>query len=76
MKTISPQKPDLAPAPAKSAGKPTLHLAYLDGFRGLAALYVMIGHAFETIMPDPQHEHLSRALKLLDMPFKYGHFAV
>jgi len=42
-----------APNPVDLSGRPKIHLNFLDGLRGLAALYVMFHHAWLTIWTDP-----------------------
>ncbi len=39
-------QPSRAPADAAAIAAPREHLLFLDGLRGLAALYVMLGHAY------------------------------
>jgi peptidoglycan/LPS O-acetylase OafA/YrhL len=57
-------------------GGPRPHLGYLDSIRGLAALYVALGHAYVSIRPQMKMELMNpwavRFLKLTDL----GHFAV
>lgn len=52
----------------------SIHLAYLDGLRALAALYVVVHHSIK------QYDHLIEAgpnyIKVLTKPFVYGHYAV
>jgi peptidoglycan/LPS O-acetylase OafA/YrhL len=36
-------------------GRPKVHLSFLDGLRGLAALYVMFHHAWLTVWIDPKY---------------------
>jgi peptidoglycan/LPS O-acetylase OafA/YrhL len=65
-------------------------IKFLDGFRGLAALFVLIHHAsyllhrgyfvqiqsFGKVTSSSSHPGLYRALSLAFYPFQYGHFAV
>ena len=46
------------------------HLHYIDGMRALAALYVVVHHAFLEIWPDANTQNYFIGL------FRYGHFAV
>jgi peptidoglycan/LPS O-acetylase OafA/YrhL len=56
-----------------------IHLSYLDGMRGLAALYVILGHVFD--YTNYNHENLSQgemplwARYLIEI-FGYGNYAV
>ena len=50
------------------------HLAYLDGLRGLAALFVVVHHAYITVWPEKQHP--AGILKALLAPLGFGHYAV
>lgn len=54
------------------------HLAYLDGIRALAALYVVIAHAYETVWPGNlgRHPHGLTARLTGWMIFGNGHYAV
>ncbi len=49
-----------------------LHLPYLDSIRGLAALYVAIGHIWQFLVVQPPYATLPSILAM----FKLGHFAV
>src|SRR5438552_18554076 len=62
-----------------------LNLQFVDGLRGLAALYVMVGHArwllwegySEGFLKHPQdYSIFNKALVYLFSLFKYGHEAV
>lgn len=50
-------------------------LAYLDGVRGLAALYIVFGHAIFSAS-HMLRERFPTWLSLFTRPFEYGHFAV
>lgn len=50
------------------------HLGYLDGLRALAAVYVMLCHAFLEV--DFRHQRLSDFAKCVLQIFFFGHFAV
>lgn len=60
-------------SPQPPPGRVRLH--FLDGIRGLAALYVLIFHALTIELPQPEGE-LSFAMRTLREWFGYGHFAV
>lgn len=74
--TLSPSKTETSAVPVASPVKRSAHLAYLDGFRGLAALYVLLGHAFATVLPVSSGGHMNVWMARIAEPFKYGHFAV
>lgn len=52
-----------------------LRLHYLDGIRGLAAMYVLIFHSLRLVVPRPD-DGLSIPLRSLRALFGYGHSAV
>ncbi len=54
---------------------PRLRLEFLDGMRGLAALYVVLHHTVEEVEPF-DGAHYSRLLALALKPFNMGHYAV
>lgn len=57
--------------------RPDKHLAYLDGMRGLCALFVLIHHSWLTIWPIfIRDHHPSGIMALLTGWMLYGHFAV
>jgi peptidoglycan/LPS O-acetylase OafA/YrhL len=59
-----------------ASARPRLHLPFLDSLRGLAALYVALGHSYVSMRPQLDFAAIPRpvleALKLTDL----GHFAV
>jgi peptidoglycan/LPS O-acetylase OafA/YrhL len=65
-----------APAPVPP---PAERLAFLEGIRGLAALYVAVSHVFTMVDPAPLTGAPSTApewIRHLAAPFLYGHIAV
>lgn len=52
-----------------------VHLAYLDGIRGLAALFVVLHHAWQFVMLRPGIAHPPRWFAAMTV-FKYGQYAV
>jgi peptidoglycan/LPS O-acetylase OafA/YrhL len=58
-----------------AAARPRLRLGFLDGIRGLAALYVLIFHALTISVPQDD-QALSAPMRALRSVFGYGHFAV
>ena len=50
-----------------------LHVDYLDGIRAVAALYVVIHHAFLQI---PNSDTNAVGFQILEFPFRFGRFAV
>ncbi|MBC7914986.1 MAG: acyltransferase [Pyrinomonadaceae bacterium] len=52
---------------------PLVHLAYLDGLRAVAALYVVLHHV---IVQFDLSKESSTFLKVFSRPFLYGHYAV
>ena len=59
---------------AKKAPTSATHLAYLDGLRGLAALFVVVHHAYVTVWPEKNHP--AGILKTALAPLGFGHYAV
>lgn len=62
-----------------SSPPPAERLAFLEGIRGLAALYVAISHIFTMVDPSPLSGAKSTApewIRNLAAPFLYGHVAV
>jgi peptidoglycan/LPS O-acetylase OafA/YrhL len=56
---------------------PKIHLAYLDGVRALAAIYVMLGHAALQIWPVYTSERRPTGFdRYLFQTFSYAHYAV
>src|SRR6185503_12558932 len=65
-----------APAPLD---QPKQKLAYIDGMRGAAALYVVLGHLCAMVDPNLRIGKPSQTpewLQGLMSPFSYGHLAV
>ncbi len=65
--------------PAQSSHRPGERLDFVEGMRGLAALYVVLGHFVS--MVDPKYVRNAPALsppwmQSLMAPFRYGHLAV
>ena len=52
------------------------HLRFLDGLRGLAALYVVVHHIFAEISPSTTGQELPRKIAFLLRPLAFGHLAV
>lgn len=64
------------PAPAS---QPVSRLPFLEGLRGVAALYVVLGHICFLADPARLLGHVDRApqwLQILMRPFQFGHLAV
>ena len=61
-----------APAPTDAAAARS-HLAFLDGFRGAAALYVVLHHAMLNLPAPASSDRLDRFLRLITSE---GHYAV
>lgn len=81
--TLSPQVTESAPAssgaPEKAA--PARHLAYLDGLRAVAALYVVVSHALSYVVgathPDPKTSLMAAKLMAYTrLLLGQGHYAV
>ncbi|MGZ3600804.1 MAG: acyltransferase family protein [Ktedonobacterales bacterium] len=82
----SPQAPSRAgtPTPASNSAPPTSHtpqfphrrLVFVDGLRALAALYVVVHHAWLQIWPVDYSRFPSGSLAVLTNWMGYGHFAV
>jgi peptidoglycan/LPS O-acetylase OafA/YrhL len=54
-----------------------IRLTYLDGLRGLAALYVMLHHMSLEVWPDQQFNGGGYAVeRLITRPLAFGHYAV
>ncbi len=62
----------LNPGPTPQPRSPAVHLDYLDGIRGLAALYVVAHHAALQVWPLYRADQVPSALRFL----QYGRFAV
>jgi peptidoglycan/LPS O-acetylase OafA/YrhL len=62
----------LEPLPTNRAARPSLHLAYLDGLRAVAALYVLVFH----VMMGFSLGSLTGSWRFLRRAFAYGHEAV
>ncbi len=60
-------------APVKT---PSVHLKYLDGLRGLAALYVVIHHAYLEACSDKSIQSISPAMAHATNWLKFGQIAV
>jgi peptidoglycan/LPS O-acetylase OafA/YrhL len=54
----------------KTNEAPTLHLTFIDGMRGIAALYVVLHHAFQG------SQSASQSPQLWSYPFSHGHAMV
>ena len=65
--------PDLLSKPATSVPAPA-HLKYLDGLRGLAALYVVLFHCTQPVSGD--WARFPFVVRILGQTLMYGHFAV
>ncbi|HEX8033216.1 MAG TPA: hypothetical protein VF510_05180, partial [Ktedonobacterales bacterium] len=82
----SPQAPSSAgtPTPASNNNPTTSHtphfpqqrLVFVDGLRALAALYVVVHHAWLEIWPVDYNRFPSGSLAVLTNWMGYGHFAV
>lgn len=64
-----------ASAQAARGAAPRLRLHFLDGIRGLAALYVLLFHSLTIAVPQ-DNQQLSAPMRVLRALFGYGHFAV
>src|SRR5437016_5916610 len=63
--------------PQPVAGDSTrIRLDFLDGLRGLAALYVVLSHVYSEITWNGGAAHLSHTLLHLLKPLSYGRYAV
>ncbi len=51
------------------------HLKYLDGLRGLSALYVVVSHVHQ-ILGDPGSQYVPRIWQAATAVFNYGYYAV
>jgi peptidoglycan/LPS O-acetylase OafA/YrhL len=73
------ESPGVSDAPVKPS---RIHLGFIDALRALAALYVVVGHAFYEL--DPYQKDLMAAYPKVEKVitflsialFRYGHFAV
>lgn len=64
---------------ARTEEQPKRKLAYIDGMRGVAAVYVVIGHLWNMVDPNARVGKPSNSpewLKELTSPFWHGHLAV
>jgi peptidoglycan/LPS O-acetylase OafA/YrhL len=59
---------------SSSKASPRLHLNFLDGLRGFAALYVVCCHA--ALLLSQGTKHLPHAISLILRPLAFGHYAV
>jgi peptidoglycan/LPS O-acetylase OafA/YrhL len=66
----------LVPAPAPSAKKPGIRLDFLNGLRGLMALYVVTRHAYLEVHKHPSAHATSRAVALGLLLIDSGKLAV
>lgn len=66
---VAPDLPETAPLPQE------VHLKYLDGLRGFAALYVVISHVTQ-ILGDSGGSHLPKLVQAASFLFHYGYYAV
>ncbi len=71
MNTPETESP-LAPPPLPAAAAPRARLHFLEGIRGLAALYVTLGHANQQV----GYFDMSHPLRLFARSLKFGHYAV
>ena len=53
-----------------------LHLAYLDGIRGLAAIFVVMHHAFNSAKFGFEHQAIPQWLRYTTFWGDYAHYAV
>ena len=64
----------MKPGPVMSSPKP--HLAYLDGLRALAALYVVVHHASRYAFDSLEQSRMTPPQKLFEVLFQGGGYAV
>lgn len=66
----------MASEPRLSATPAVPHLLYLDGLRGVTALFVVLHHVFAEVCPNADGAGLPRKIALLLHPLAFGHLAV
>ena len=58
-----------------SVSRPRVRLEYIDGMRGLAALFVVLHHGHQIITSNGGRP-LPAIVRLMNIPLQYGHYAV